>query len=307
MKAEEKTLITEVLEKTLNIPTDEVSQLFNENGTEFDFKPEAKKIILDQNAARVKKFKEAEETAFKNGQKKATKENSDNRDKEIKEAFKFESEEIGVDLIKAIVAANSKASEIDEEKVKLHPAYIKLEKEAAKKFKEQEEAFKTEREKADKEKNAEKTFTNVTSKAKQVLKTLNPIFGTEDEKKIESQISKLLIADLKEFDFVEQDGDIVIMTKEGKRYEDEHGKAVSFSTFVKDFASQHWEFAEGREHAGSSASNDAAARAAAAAAGKTIYKGKLPKTEQEYNEAFAKETDAGQRVALTEEFFAKTS
>jgi hypothetical protein len=304
MKAEEKKAITEVLEKTLNISTGEVDQLFEENGTEYELKKDFQKKLLDHNVDRVKKFKDAEEIAFKNGQKKATKEFGDNRDKEIKEKFGIDSEKIGVELVEEIVTTKSKAGELDAEKIKIHPEYLKAEKEFSKKLKETEEALTKKYEDREKEIAGEKTFGNVTSQATDILKGLKPVFGTADEAKIKNQIERGLMSDLKQYDFVVNGKEIVVMKKDGKRLEDEHGKAVTFDALIKETSARHWDFEDGTEREGSGASNDAAKKAAAAkaASGAIKYKGQLPKNEDEYFETFANEKDPAQRVALYDEY-----
>lgn len=303
MKAEEKKAITEVFEKTLNISTGEVDQLFEENGTEFELKKDATKKLLEFNVEKVKKSKEAEEIAFKNGQKKATKEFGENRDKEIREKFGIDSDKIGVELVEEIVTTKSKAGELDAEKIKIHPEYLKAEKDYSKKLKETEEALNKKYEDREKEIAGEKTFGNVTSQATEILKALKPVFGTADESKIKNQIDRGLMVDLKQYDFIINDNkEITVMKKDGKRFEDEHGKAVTFDALVKETSARHWDFEDGTEREGSGASNDAAKKAAAAkASGAIKYKGILPKSETEYFDAFAAEKDPAQRVALSEE------
>lgn len=309
MKTAEKEIITAFLGKTSNLPAETVASLFVKKDDDEELIPGALDILTADHAKTVQANKIENEKRFDNGYKKAQVEVLGKLEKDIVDKFGVTSDKKGLELVEEVVAAKTKVPELEEEKVKAHPAYIKLEKENTKKLKEVEEAFKAKETEREQLQVKEATFKNVTDKASTILKDLKPIFGTADEKKIQAQIEKLLIGDLKQYDF-KVEGDEIIVMKGDKRLEDAHGKAVNFDVLIKDNAARNWDFEQGKEHGGSGASNDAAAKAAAAAAaaGKAKYKGTLPKNEAEFNQAFATlqgSENADQRVALMEEYDAQ--
>lgn len=282
MKKAEKEILVDVLGTTLNLPADKVESLFTQTdpkSDEFEFATEAKKTILDANIERVKTFKEKETEEFQKGFKKAKKEERSALEKEIKDKFPdVKSEKIGLELIEDIITSKTKAPELEADKVKLHPEFLNLEKETNKRIKELEAEWKQKFDARETELAEAATFSNVTAKAMSHLKTLNPILPS-DEKKAANQL-KLLQDDLKGYKYTDNNGEIVITTKEGKRLEDAHGKPITFETLIHNQASQYWDFAQGEDRSGSGASNDAAKKAAIAAGKK--FTGTLPKNDEEF-------------------------
>lgn len=302
MKQEEKKVLIEFFGKTLNLTAEDVAPIFETKGDDEELKSDALNVLLQHDAARIKKFKDDEKLSHDKGYKKAQAESLLKLEKAIKEKFEFDSDKQGLDLIEEIVTSKTKAPELEEDKVKIHPAYTKLEKETTKRLKEVEETFKQKIEEREKEIAKKETLNMVKKSTIAELKKLNPNFGTKDDSKINNQIDLLLMKDLEQFEYITQNDETIVM-KEGKRLEDQHGKPITFEALVKDKAAKHWDFTEGEARSGAGASNDDAAKAAAAkAAGKIAYKGKLPKNEAEFNSLFAAEKDADQRVALMEEF-----
>jgi hypothetical protein len=284
MNKAEKEFLAEVFGTTLNMPADKVESLFTQTDPKsdvFDLTPEAKKTVLDTNVERVKTFKLKETDEFQKGYKKAKAEERTVFEKEIKDAFAdVKSDKIGLELINEIVASKSKAPEFDADKVKTHPEYLNLEKTLNKKLKETEDGWKKKFEDRESELTKAQVFSNVTEKAKEHLKTLNPILPT-DPKKAANQL-QLLMNDLKKFSYTDNKGDLIILGEDGKRLEDEHGKPVTFESLIKTRASEYWDFAEGEDRSGAGASNDAAAKAAAAAGASKKWGGPMPKNEADY-------------------------
>lgn len=306
MNKQEKSILIEFFGKTLNLTAEDVAPIFEKKGDDEELKSDALSLLLKHDATRVKAFKDevatAEKAAFDKGHKKAASEILPKLEKSIKEKFGFDSDKQGTDLIEEIIASKTKAPEIEEDKVKIHPAYTKLEKESAKRLKEIEETWTKKLEEREKEIARKEVLSTVKKSTIAELKKLNPVFGTKDESKINNQIDQLLMKELESYDFVIQDEETLVM-KDGKRLEDAHGKPVTFETLVKEKASKHWDFADGQGRQGAGASNDdAAAAAAAAAAAGNKYKGPIPKTEEEFNKVFPTIKDPDQRVALLEEF-----
>lgn len=300
MKASEKEIITAFLGKTLNLPTDKVAQLFEKNGEEEELKSDSLDELLKHDAARVKIFKDQNAEHFLNGQKKATKEFGENRDKELKKKYEFDSDKIGDELVDEIIAAKTKPSTLTDDQVKIHPLFTKAEKEAAKKIKEAEDAAQAKIDAREKEIARNATLSKIKGLADAKLKELKPIFNTTDAAKIQNQIDKLLLSELNGYEYEIQGEDVIVM-KDGKRLEDGHGKAISFDELVKTNASKNWEFEEGTGRQGAGADNDDAAKKLAAAKA-TKFTGVIPKSDAEFSEAFGKITDKKERVLLTEAY-----
>lgn len=306
MNKSEKEILVQFFGKTLNLTAEDVAPIFEEKGDDHELKQDALKTLLTFDADRVKTIKgdvsKIEKDQFDKGYKKAQAEILPKFEKQIKEKFSFDSDKQGLELFEELITSKTKAPELEEDKVKIHPAYTKLEKEAAKKLKEAEDAWSKKIEDREKEIAKKETLNQVKKSTLAELNKLNPIYGTKDESKINNQIDYLLMKELDQYDYLIQNGETIVM-KEGKRLEDQHGKPVTFETLIKEKAAQHWDFSDGKERQGAGADNDAAAKAkAAAAAGKIVYKGTLPKSEAEFNTLFANEKDSQQRIALMEEF-----
>lgn len=289
MNKAEKEFLADVFGTTLNMPAEKVESLFTQKdpkSDEFDLATDAKKLVLDANVERVKGFKDKQDTEFKNGFKKAKAEERSTFEKEIKEKYsELKSDKVGLELIDDLVSLKAKAPEIEADKVKLHPEYLNLEKTLNNKLKETETALNKKFTDREEELAKAQVFSNVTKKAQEHLKKLNPILPS-DQAKADRQL-QLLYSDLKKYGYTDNKGELVIMGEDGKRLEDEHGKPISFEALVAKRAGEYWDFAEGDDRSGAGASNDAAAKAKAAAAGKK-WEGKVPSNDEEFSKEFAK-------------------
>ena len=301
MKAEEKKIITAFLEKTLNYSTDKVASIFVKNGDDEELTPNALDVLLPDDVARVQGLKDSANTMFDNGYKKAQGEVLSKTETDIKTKFGISSEKQGVELIEEIIAAKTTpAKAADPEKVKLDPLYLKMEKD----LNDQIKAAKAEGETKLKEYQdgvaKEKTFSKVASKADLELQKLKPILSKDPEKAKNQK--KLLLQTLEGFTY-EENGDELVVLKDGKRHEDNHGRPITFASLVKETANQYWDFEQGEEHQGSGAENGGAkGNQAAAQAGKK-WTGKIPKNDDEFSQMFSGlPDDADQRMALTDAY-----
>lgn len=304
MKKAEKEILIAFLGKTSNMPSETVASLFTktEDGKEEDLSDKALDILLKDHADHVQAIKDKEKTMFDNGYKKAQVEVLSKLEKEISDKFEVKSDKKGIELIEEIVTAKTKVPELDEDKIKVHPVFTKAEKEFQKKLKEQEELFKAESEKKDKEFARKETISKIKAKVIQQLEEeIKPIFGTTDKAKQKNQIDRLLMPDIEQLDYLEQDGEIILM-KEGKRLEDKHGKPISFSSFIKENASKHWEFETGTGKQGSGASNDGTGTGSNGVSkgsdGKIKWTGQLPKDDAEYTKIFNTLKTSEERIAF---------
>lgn len=303
MKKTEKETLIAFLGKTSNMPAETVASLFtkNEDGTE-DLNDKALDILLKDHADAVQAAKDKEKTMFDNGYKKAQVEVLSKLEKEISDKFEVKSDKKGIELIEEIVTVKTKVPELDEDKIKVHPVFTKAEKEYQKKLKEQEDLYKAEIDKKDKDFARKETMSKIKSKVISKLEEeIKPIFGTTDKNKQRNQIDRLLMPDIEQLDFIEQDDEIIIM-KEGKRLEDKHGKPISFDSFIKENASKHWEFEQGQQRQGSGADNDdhlkGKTNLGKGSDGKITWTGEIPKSDADYSRIFNTLKTSEERIAF---------
>lgn len=299
MKAEEKKIITAFLEKTLNYSADKVAQVFVKNGDDEELVPNALDILLPDDVARIQTIKDAGKTMFDNGYKKAQGEVLSKMEADIKAKFGIDSDKQGIELIEETIAAKIPAAgkgALDDDKVKTHKVFLDREKELLKQIKDAETAGETKLKEFQDGVAKEKTFSDVSAKANTVLEGLKPILSKDPVKAANQK--KLLMDELGGFSYEKNGDDIIILNKEGKRHEDQHGKPISFDTLVKETANKYWDFEQGEEHQGSGA--DKGAQNQGAAGAKNKWTGKLPNNDEEFTAIFNSipENDHEQRIAF---------
>lgn len=300
MKKQEREILTEFLGKTLNMPADAVAPLFVENGEEHELKPEAVTVLLQKDAERVKSFKDKIEDERTKAYSKAKAETLGKFEQEVKSKFGKDSDKTGLELVEEIISDASAAGKtIDAEKLKTHPEFLKLEKEwnkskeaAISAVQKQFDDFKT-------EKAQEQIFSKVANNADIFLQELKPILSKDPAKAANQK--RLLLDELRAFNYQENENDFVILNKEGKRHEDQHGKPITLKTLVQETAGKYWDFETGESRSGSGAGQQQPA-GKKGDDGKVKWEGKVPKNDQEFSAEFAKTTDAMQRVALSEAY-----
>lgn len=301
MKKPEQDILTAFLGKTLNMPTEKVATLFKKNGEEDELTAEALSTLLTEDASRVKAFKEENDTYFLNGQKKATKEFGINRDKEIKEKFAITSEKIGLELIEEVLTAKTGAATLDVEKVKVHPEFLKMEKELAAKIAETETTWKSKFDLREQELVEEKTFSNISTKADTLLAELKPILSKDPEKAKNQK--QLLINELKGFKYQDNNGELTILKSDGKRLEDIHGKPVGFDSLIKEISSKYWDFETATSRSGTGATNDT--DTGKGDNGATKWSGTTPKNDDEFSKEMLKlsgSENADKRIQLLDAY-----
>ena len=293
MNKQEMEFVTQLVTTTLGVQQTEIaSVLFDikEDDTA-EVKPEALKFLLDKSAVRVASFKEAETKAHDKGFSKAKAEAISKFETELKEKLGVTSDKQGLELIEFAISEKIKAAggEIDEEKIKRSPVYLKtlerLEKDKADAVKAAEDKFNELNNKIQKE----STFKTIAEQANAVLDELKPILPTgqtaEGKSKAEIQRQRFLNELSSEYGFEIQDGKILV-TKDGKILEDAHGNMIPLKDIVKNRASELWDFQQGEQRAGTGNNNNAAG--ANNGGGVKKYNGPAPKTAEEYSSMIGK-------------------
>ena len=270
-----------------------VASLFNEDGTEL--KPEAVNELIQFDATRVQKIKAEGTKLFDQGHQKGKADALEGLEKQIIEKYGIDSDKKGTELIDAIITSKAGAKiELEEDKVKIHPAYIKMQDELTKKAKQVETDWKTKYEDRDKQIAKESTFKTIREKALQLVKESKYILPA-DPKKAENQL-RLLEIELQKFEYQDNNGDYVI-TAEGKVVEDEHGNRKNFETIVKSIANNYWDVESGQQRSTPGNNNDQSG------AGKgTGLNVKTPKNEQEYIKFIGEAKTPEERMAIDDAY-----
>lgn len=230
--AELKDVFQGVLVKALNLPEAEVSSLFNEDGS---VKDDAQETILNKHAEAVeklrKKSKDERDAQLARGRRE--------RGEELEKALKAAGVELegatgeeAIEKLKATIEAKAKPSELEEDKVKTHPAYTKREKELLAQInaKEQEKvAALAERDAKDQR---ERTLSKVKQRAEELKSVLKPVLP-EDEKIAKSQL-RLLDLDINSVEYETEEDGTILLKKDGKRLEKANGHPMSLDEYLEE-------------------------------------------------------------------------
>lgn len=292
-----KETLAPVLAK-IGIEDGKVAALFNADGTELT--AEAPNTLLQHDATRVATIKTASKTeGFNEGHQKGTKDSLEKVEKDMKEKYGITSDKKGTELVDEIITTKStaKAPELEVDKVKVHPEYLRMQDELTKKTKDADAAWKEKYEARDKEIAKTETFAKVKAQADAILAELQPVLP-EDQKKADTQ-KKLLYDALFSLEFKanENDKENFVILKDGKVYEDAHGARRDLKSIVTETAQGIWDFKEGKARTTSPAANTNDTDPAKAKAAK-LASVKTPQNEKEYMKMITEEKDPDMRIAI---------
>lgn len=297
MNKAEKTILQAFFGKTLNLTAEDVAPIFEEKGDDFELKENALPFLLGHDATRIKTFKDevatSEKNGFDKGYKKSQAEVLPGLEKKIKDKFSFDSDKQGLELIEELVAAKANANVLEEDKVKVHPAFLKREKELLAQIDTEKATLEKKLKDREDEIISERTFEGIVSSADKTLEALKAILP-KDSDKAKNQ-KQLLVNELKGYKYEKQGDQIVILKPDGKRLEDLHGKPIDFDTLVKETASKYWDFETSVPRQGAGATNDSNNNGNQTA---SAYKGTIPTNDVEYTKAFNAASSKEERVAL---------
>lgn len=292
-----KEILSPILVK-MGMEEGKVSALFNAEGTELT--TEASAELTQYDATRVAKIKTDSKTeGFTQGHAKGLGDGLEKIEKAMLEKYGVTSDKKGIELVDEIITtkSNVKPPELEADKVKLHPEYIRMKDELTKKTTDEVATWKKKYEDRDNEIAKQNTFAKVQAKADAILEELNPVLP-EDPKKAAAQ-KKLLYDQLLALDFKQNENNVedFIITKDGKVVEDAHGTRRDLKALVTEMASGIWDFKEGKSKSSAGNTNDPDPVKAKAA---KIANVKTPKNEVEYMNAITTETDPDIRIAIQE-------
>jgi len=241
MTKEEQKLLNESLSKLFKLDSETLASLYNEAGDLIDFSP-----ILDADAEKVKKAKEAADNQYKRG----IKEGASKIEKEVKEKYQVESELVGVDLIDQLVV--TKVEEVKASGTKditKHPEYIKLQMTIDKQLKDRDKEWEGKLTAKEAEFNKAKLFEKVSKRALTNLESRNPILPSDPRK---AQVWKdTYLNELRNAKYMDNEGEIVVLNTEDKPLQNAHGHTISFDEFEKDVADKYFEYPKAQERSSS--------------------------------------------------------
>jgi hypothetical protein len=254
----------------------EIAEILNSDEESLDDKAVLSQI-LEADKARVKALRTS---YFDDGHKKGKGEALTAQEKKLREQYNIQDDVSGEDLITLIIESNSKKSdkELNDDSVKRHKAYIQLQDQAKKQLEDLRKEYDEKISAQEKTFNKEKVFNSISEKALATFESLKPILSEDPQKAAKQR--QILINELKGFEYEEQDGKIIIL-KEGKVWEDQHGHRVELDNLVKDTAAQYFDFRKAEEDRSSPNGGKKGEAGAGAGSGKK-FSGKWPANEAEY-------------------------
>lgn len=293
-------ILNGVLSKTLNLDDGKFAELTKNGETELS-ESEIIANILKFDVDRVKTIKEETgKEKFQEGIKKAKKEILTDLETEMKDKFKIESSKTGLELIDEIVEKTSKPNDqVTDDAIRRSKLFLDVEANLKNKIKELETAHVEEIQTIKSSYEGEKVFSSVNKNAMKILNELNPILPTN--KAIADNQIQAFLEKFKDFNFELQDDRIVVMDKEKKVLQDEHGNTRTFDEIVKERASGFWELAQ--NNGGSGSGNNGSSGGSGGSGGAGVAK---PKTMEELANIMNDESiDGSERLKIAEEFEAK--
>lgn len=181
---------------------------------------------------------------FQDGYKKAKAEVLSEHEKAVKEKYEFEGDETGVDLVEAIVTAKAKTTkpaQLTDDDVKKHPVYQSAEKANKAALKAAQTEWEAKLADKDKAFTRARTFSEVGKKALQKLGELNPVLPANA--KVAANLQAAFLKTFEDYEFELQDnGQRVVVMKDGKVVDDGHGNSLEFDKLVTETANGYFEF-----------------------------------------------------------------
>jgi hypothetical protein len=280
--------------KSLGITDEQFAEIvYSDDKT--TIKDNALQELLNRDAERVKALKATNKDELTKmhdkGHQKGLAEASSKFEQTLKEQFGVgESTSQGVDLVKEILAKQGKDINIDDEKVKLHPLYRKLEVALEKDYIAKSEYDKVTQEFDGYKSNVEKdkVMHVIKSDGLKIFRSFDPVLPTDQVKAYNQELD--FINKLGAFEYeIQMDGSHIIKI-EGKRLENAQGHPISFTDFIRTQADKYFEFKKQGEK-GSAGNNNASGNTSGGSSFSF-------KTKQEYLQAQANASDPQEKIKM---------
>jgi len=229
-------------------------------------------------------------TALQDQYKRGIKEGREVLEKALREQYGVDSTATGADLVADIVAAKASPT-VTEDQVKIHPLYLTVERNA----KATTDAVRAELEGkiAEIELGFKRTNTLsvVQEKALNKLSELRPVLPANQL--VAQTQQKMFASQFNNYDYeIEASGDILVL-KDGKRVEDQHGHPVPFNDLVAQTAATMFEFQ--KQDARASGGNQGTVTGANGATG-------APKDEAEFKQRYAAAKTLVEKQQIVKDF-----
>ena len=284
--------------KQFNLTEDEATALLIEGE---ELKDNAVDLLLEADKARIQKLKDDRTTRYNEGFQTAEKKFKTQAEAEFKELTGYKGTEGNFkDMFQLWYADEKKKlatkKEVSEDDIKRHPLYIDLETKTIPKDQYNElqksfDEFKTSQQRS-------QVMGVVTGRAWDVVAAKNPILS--ENQTVAENRKRDFLAKFSGYDYDLQDGKIIVL-KDGKRLEDEHGNLKPFDAVVLELAALNFDFrAQGDK---GNAGNDNKG------SGSGVIISEKPTTAPEYHAALDKwngssKEHAEMRIALKKYYYA---
>jgi 23S rRNA pseudoU1915 N3-methylase RlmH len=232
MTKEEQKILNDSLSKLFKIEPETLASLYNEAGELSDFSE-----ILKLDAARILKFKSENDSQYKRG----IKEGAEKIESALREKYELDSELKGVDLVDHLVVKKIEdAKAAGTKDITKHPDYIKLQVSVEKQLKDRDKEWEVKLTEKEKEIIKAKLLEKVDKRALTNLESRKPILS-EDPRKAQKWKDTYL-NELHQGNYMEDGDTIIVLDREGKPLQTDHGKPVSFDDYEKEIADQFFEY-----------------------------------------------------------------
>ena len=247
MTKEEQKILNDSLSKLFKIEPETLASLYNEAGELSDFSE-----ILKLDAARILKFKSENDSQYKRG----IKEGAEKIESALREKYELDSELKGVDLVDHLVVKKIEdAKAAGTKDITKHPDYIKLQVSVEKQLKDRDKEWELKLTEKEKEIIKAKLLEKVDKRALTNLESRKPILS-EDPRKAQKWKDTYL-NELHQGNYMEDGDTIIVLDREGKPLQTDHGKPVSFDDYEKEIADQFFEYPKSEQRSSPGNKTDA--------------------------------------------------
>lgn len=239
--ADASKLLRGLLVKAYKMADGEIDALLDAKTTD----AEGETLVVDKDKTRIAELtKPKAGQTFQDGYKKAKAEVLTELEGQIKEKYEIESDATGLELVETVVAEKAKTGkpkDLTDDDVRKHPAYQAAEKAHKNALKEANTTWEAKLNEQQTQFKKGEAFSAVSKKALDILGTMNPVLPANAT--VAANLQSAFLNVLKGYDYDLQDnGNRIVVMKEGKVVDDGHGHSLEFEKLVKDSAGGYFEF-----------------------------------------------------------------
>lgn len=284
-------LLIEFFGKTINIQPESISELLykkNEDGTpSSEYHENALENLLNLDRERVAKLKQIDNADIVKYKKIGKAEALTAFEASLKEAYQIEGDLKGDDLINAIIAKKA-GSQLDEDKIKVHPLYMSVESRKNKELADLRTELEGQLQAVKSEYAQKEIFSRLDKDALDAFYKMEPILPSDPVKAANQR--NIYLEKLRTLEWQDVNGEMVAI-KDGKRLEDQHGNPMKAAQIYKKIAEDYFEFP--KQGAKGTAGNNNG-EGGEGGAGPT----KVPTNDQEFNTQYFSCKTAEERTAV---------